>query len=313
MRLNLIGSDSQNTCQGHHYDYSSLFPEALDDCDFAVTEAGCALSHGTDQTGGATLVVKNTFLNFSIPHEGEEATQLRRQRSASTPAHARLARGDVTPMAPEEVLAGPAVPSRDPAADEPVPAPPPARAGVPEDGQGSGRPVAAALARILEQLAFGGCGAPHGATCFHTAQPPEAGIHDYLQQLVASPTCSDRCLIVSLLYIDRLCQRNPAFTVSPLNLHRLATASLTLAAKLLEGAGDPEMCCFAKAAGISVQELTDLQDHFLRLIKRKVSVKMEEYTLYQEIVMTAARRGAVAAAPRRVRSQGVQEFAGPWQ
>jgi hypothetical protein len=68
-----------------------------------------------------------------------------------------------------------------------------------------------------------------------------------------------------LIYIDRVCERQPHFTISSLTVHRFLITAITVSAKAL----CDSYCTnshYAKVGGISTRELNSLELEFLRLI-----------------------------------------------
>jgi hypothetical protein len=68
-----------------------------------------------------------------------------------------------------------------------------------------------------------------------------------------------------LVYIDRICLKNPSFTISSLTVHRFILASITCACKALCDAYLTNSS-YAKVGGVSTKELNILEMEFLFLI-----------------------------------------------
>lgn len=72
-------------------------------------------------------------------------------------------------------------------------------------------------------------------------------------------------MLTLLIYIDRVCERQPHFTISSLTVHRFLITAITVSAKAL----CDSYCTnshYAKVGGISTRELNSLELEFLRLI-----------------------------------------------
>lgn len=145
----------------------------------------------------------------------------------------------------------------------------------------------AALGRVLQHLAEIG-NKPQPRTCFHAAQLPEISIADYLARLVRWFKCSDGCLVMSLVYIDRVVKTCPEVVVSPWSVHRLLVTSLVLAAKFWDDDFYSNRH-YAGVGGVKLQELNSLEARFLGLIGWRLTVSPEEYDMYESYVIAAVK------------------------
>jgi hypothetical protein len=57
-------------------------------------------------------------------------------------------------------------------------------------------------------------------TAFHAKSIPNISIKDYLYRIVKCSKCSQECLILALIYIDRINERNKNFIIKSVNIHR---------------------------------------------------------------------------------------------
>lgn len=102
-------------------------------------------------------------------------------------------------------------------------------------------------------------------TRFHSRQPPAITIPSYLKRIIQYTTLEKACLLIILIYIDRISSHNPQFILSSLTVHRFLIAAVTVISKLLCDA----YCTnshYARVGGISTQELNTLELEFLFLI-----------------------------------------------
>jgi len=143
-----------------------------------------------------------------------------------------------------------------------------------------------ALANVLTHLVSLGCKA-HRATIFHAAAPPQISIQDYLARIAKYYQCSHGCLILGLIYIDRLVKLHPDFVVSSLNIHRLLSTSIMLAAKFHDDVFYSNKY-YGKVAGVRVTELNRLEEKFLQLLNWHLYVVSEEYDEYLGRVLLPA-------------------------
>jgi len=135
-----------------------------------------------------------------------------------------------------------------------------------------------ALAHLMKHLVVLGQRV-HRATIFHAANPPQIELQDYLARLATFYMCSDGCLILALVYIDRIVKMHPDFVVCSLNIHRLISTSLLLAAKFNDDVFYPKKY-YAKVAGVGVDEFNRLEEKFLHLIDWRLCVLPEEFDEY---------------------------------
>lgn len=128
--------------------------------------------------------------------------------------------------------------------------------------------TAAAVGCILAQVVASNeasirAGKPRGPhTSFEASTPPSITIRDYVQRISRYSQCNAQCFIIALIYIDRLIQRNPAFLVTELNVHRLFITSIVAASKYSNDFF-LKNSFYAKVGGISASELNDLELEFL--------------------------------------------------
>lgn len=106
---------------------------------------------------------------------------------------------------------------------------------------------------------------PSNLTRFHSRTPPNISLSDYLRRIVKYTSVEKSCLLILLIYIDRVCELHPHFTVSSLTVHRFLITAVTVSSKAL----CDSYCTnshYAKVGGISTQEINALELEFLSLI-----------------------------------------------
>ncbi|KNE55262.1 hypothetical protein AMAG_01175 [Allomyces macrogynus ATCC 38327] len=114
---------------------------------------------------------------------------------------------------------------------------------------------------------------------FHSRQPPPISILDYLRRIVKFAALERACLLATVIFIDRVCQRHPTFTISSLTVHRFLVAATTIAAKSICDAFFTN-ALYAKVGGITTLELNALELELLRLADWQVAVSgplLQEY------------------------------------
>lgn len=106
---------------------------------------------------------------------------------------------------------------------------------------------------------------PSNLTRFHSRTPPNISLSDYLRRIVKYTSIEKSCLLILLIYIDRVCELHPHFIVSSLTVHRFLITAVTVSSKALSDS----YCTnshYAKVGGISTQEINALELEFLTLI-----------------------------------------------
>ena len=116
-------------------------------------------------------------------------------------------------------------------------------------------------------------------TRFHSRAPPAISIHDYLARIVKYASLESACLLMLLVYIDRMCDKHPEFCISSLTVHRFIITACVVAAKSL----CDSYCTnthYSKVGGLSVQELNLLELEFLFMIEWDLPCSHESLQKY---------------------------------
>jgi hypothetical protein len=112
---------------------------------------------------------------------------------------------------------------------------------------------------------------------FYT-QEPSISIYDYLDRIQKYLNVNNSTLILSLIYIDRICKEK-GIKLRKNNIHRILFTSIVISIKYNE-----DKYCknsfYAKVGGISVKELTKLENAFLKLIEFKLFVADDLFQKY---------------------------------
>jgi len=151
-----------------------------------------------------------------------------------------------------------------------------------------GKAVVAVLAAVLERLVNSNAHVPNGehVTKFHALKAPAISIKQYLGRIHKYASCSTECFILSLIYIDRLIQRNN-FILSELNVHRVCITAILLAAKFFDDAYYNN-AYYAKVGGVLVSEMNGLEVEFLFRINFSLHVTPEVFVKYQNELISHA-------------------------
>ena len=85
-----------------------------------------------------------------------------------------------------------------------------------------------------------------------------------------------RALCMTMIYVDRLCERNPGFQLSRWNVHRLCAIGMLLATKFLED-NMFKNSYWCIAAGIPLQELNQMEMKFCQMLSFDLHVSNAEF------------------------------------
>jgi hypothetical protein len=127
-------------------------------------------------------------------------------------------------------------------------------------------------------------------TRFHSLKPPSIPIEDYLKRIYTYSQCSNECLVLALIYVERLVAA-PKLTSTPkthalevaalkltkLTVHRVTVTAVMLAAKYLDDSYYNN-AFFAMLGGVTTAEINVLERDFLRRTHFCVHVKSGLYS-----------------------------------
>lgn len=116
-----------------------------------------------------------------------------------------------------------------------------------------------------------------GITKFHSSFAPNVSILSYLERIQKYANCSDACLIVALIYIDRLIEARK-FTICSLNIHRLLITCVMVVIKFFEDEFFKNSF-YAKLGGIPSWEINYLEIELLQLLNFNLFV---DHTLFDK-------------------------------
>lgn len=113
---------------------------------------------------------------------------------------------------------------------------------------------------------------------FQSSYEPDVSVEYYIQRIFKHSKCSDSCLIIMLVYIDRLIEKQ-GLVLTKLNAHRVIITSLMVAAKYHDDLFYNN-AYFAKLGGIPLSELNMLEVDFLQLQDFSMFVDANLYDQY---------------------------------
>lgn len=138
-----------------------------------------------------------------------------------------------------------------------------------------------AVATVLEQMTSPAHTDKHRVTnVFELGHVPELSVHEYLQWIYKYFQCSDSCIMLGIVYVDRFLSLNPEFVVTSFNVYKLILTSMVLAAKFFD---DTYYCntFYAKVGGIDVKDLNAQEAELLKLMNWRLNVKAYDFEQYR--------------------------------
>lgn len=115
---------------------------------------------------------------------------------------------------------------------------------------------------------------------FYSKKIPSMNVQDYLRRIIKYSKLETTTLILSIIYIDRICEREN-YVLNLYNIHRFLLAAVLVAIKYNED-DFYRNTQYAKIGGIDLKELNSLEDEFCRLLNFCLFVSNTEFTKYKE-------------------------------
>mmetsp|Transcript_16970 Transcript_16970/g.44189 ORF Transcript_16970/g.44189 Transcript_16970/m.44189 type:complete len:326 (+) Transcript_16970:463-1440(+) len=106
-------------------------------------------------------------------------------------------------------------------------------------------------------------------------------VRDYCYMLARAGIFSKECFILALVYGERVLQAHPDFTISSANVHRLILISAMVASKVLDDFNCRNVY-YARAGGLSIQVVNELELTLVFMLDFNVQVKPEEFGQYRD-------------------------------
>ncbi|TPX32755.1 hypothetical protein SmJEL517_g04255 [Synchytrium microbalum] len=131
-------------------------------------------------------------------------------------------------------------------------------------------------------------------TRFHSRAPPGISIAEYLRRIVKYASVERVCLLILLIYIDRVCEQHRTFMISSLTVHRFVITACTIASKALCDSYLTNTM-YAKVGGLSTKELNLLELEMCFLIEWNLTASAE---LLQQYYSRLARQAHSSYKPR---------------
>ena len=147
-------------------------------------------------------------------------------------------------------------------------------------------------------------------TRFHSRAPPSITIIEYLKRIYKYASSEKICLLILLIYIDRVCERNRTFTISSLTVHRFIITSICVSSKALSDSYCSNSF-YAKVGGISTKELNTLELELLFLMDWRLVCDSEVLQRYYCNLVRGSQGYVREPARERIGSGNGGIFGGP--
>ena len=112
---------------------------------------------------------------------------------------------------------------------------------------------------------------------FETEEIPTISINKYIERIVKYTNCEENTLILSLIYLDKICLKNIKLTVY--NIHKFVFSSILVSIKFNEDK-IYKNDYYAYIAGVSLKELNLMEDNFLQILDYQVFVNKNIFNKY---------------------------------
>lgn len=122
----------------------------------------------------------------------------------------------------------------------------------------------------------------HKKLVFYSSNIPSISIKDYLYRIQSFSEVEDNTLILALIYIDKICQKENII-LTEYNIHRILFASILIAIKYNEDI-IYENNFYTKIAGITAKELRRMEIQFLKLIKFELYADKNIFEKYKNYI-----------------------------
>ncbi len=117
---------------------------------------------------------------------------------------------------------------------------------------------------------------------FNAKKKPSITILDYIQRIIEYTNIENSTLIISLIYLDRICQNDVLIT--EYNIHRLLFICIISSIKYNEDI-IYENSFYADIFGIDSEELILLELKFLELINFNLFIHTKQFNKYQNYII----------------------------
>ena len=113
---------------------------------------------------------------------------------------------------------------------------------------------------------------------FSNGHIPKISLFDYLLRIKKYSEIENSTIIISLIYIDRICKRNQII-LTKYNIHRILFTAILISVKYNEDI-IYDNSFYSKVAGVPAEELISLEKAFLKMIGFELFISDEIYKKY---------------------------------
>ena len=139
------------------------------------------------------------------------------------------------------------------------------------------------IAMILESLIkLNNSKFPKNKNIFYCNEKPAISLYNYLHRIQKYLSVEDNTLILSLIYIDRICKEGK-YMINYYNVHKILLVAIILAIKFNEDIYYTN-CYFAKIGGVSIDELNKMEEKFAFAIQFNLFVEKSLYDKYYNCI-----------------------------
>ena len=116
---------------------------------------------------------------------------------------------------------------------------------------------------------------------FSSHKKPKISILDYINRIIKYTYVEKSSLIVSLIYLDRICQND--ILITDYNIHRLLLISIIMSIKINEDQIFNNKY-YAEVGGVSIKEFNSIESDFVNYINYYLFVTEEEFFKYKRFL-----------------------------
>ncbi|KAM3143016.1 hypothetical protein pb186bvf_004834 [Paramecium bursaria] len=120
---------------------------------------------------------------------------------------------------------------------------------------------------------------------FDSPKIPLISIYDFVGRIIKQAQCSQECLIMAVIHIDRLSQKYGRIILKSQNVHRMYVISVLISAKFYDDRFFQNVY-YANVAGISHEEFNTLERKYLFLLDFKLLIDPAIFFSYRDRILT---------------------------
>lgn len=140
--------------------------------------------------------------------------------------------------------------------------------------------ISSTLEKLIEETSkkYYGIKKVNPTSIFNSTIPPQISIFNYLTRIVKYTNVEQSTLIISIIYIDKLCQKN--YFINEHNIHKLLFTSILIAIKYQED-DYYKLDYYSQIAGVSLKDLVKMERDFLFLLDFSLFINEDLFEKYK--------------------------------